>query len=115
MFLCRVCESLFNLISVIAIEGSTTTLTCPLQSTSFIWIKHTTPNVSKLQQGAKYGGVNTRHLAIYNVDPHDGGLYTCRTTDVPPHQKTMNVVFRGTQSKLDKYSQTKPIDVYALT
>ena len=80
---------------VIAIEGSTTTLTCPLQSTSFIWIKHTTPNVSKLQQGAKYGGVNTRHLAIYNVDPHDGGLYTCRTTDVPPHQKTMNVVFRA--------------------
>ena len=81
--------------AVIAIEGSTTTLTCPLQSTSFIWIKHTTPSVSILQQGAKYGGVNTRHLAIYNVDPDDGGFYTCRTTDVPPYQKTMNVVFRA--------------------
>jgi len=100
---------------VIAIEGSTTTLTCPLQDTSFIWFKHTTPDVSRLQQGAKYGGVNTRHLAIYNVDPHDGGSYTCRTTDVPPDQTTMTIVFRGTQSKLDKYSQTKPIDAYALT
>jgi hypothetical protein len=71
--------------------------------------------VSILQQGVKYRGVNTRYLSIDNVDPRDGGLYACRTTDVPPDQITMNVVFRGTQSKLDKYSQTKPIDVYALT
>jgi hypothetical protein len=38
-FLCRFCESIFNLISVIAIEGGTTTLTCPLQGLSFQWNK----------------------------------------------------------------------------
>jgi hypothetical protein len=66
---------------------------------------------SKLQQSAKYGNVNTGYLAIYNVDPHDGGTYLC-TTDI--QQLYMYIVYRGTQSKLEKWSQTKPINVYAL-
>ena len=97
---------------MIAIEGSTTTLTCPLQGSSFQWQKLNHSYWFILEQGAKYGNVNTGYLAIYNVDPHDGGRYLC-TTGIQRLQ--MNIVFRGTQSKLDKYSQTKPIDVYALT
>jgi hypothetical protein len=66
---------------------------------------------SKLQQSTKYGNVNTGYLAIYNVDPHDGGRYLC-TTDI--QQLYMTIVFRGTQSKLEKCSQTKQINAYAL-
>ena len=66
---------------------------------------------SMLQQSAKYGNVNTGYLTIYNVDSHDGGTYLC-TTGVP--ELEMNIVFRGTQSKLEKCNQTKPIYVYAL-
>jgi hypothetical protein len=33
---------------------------------------------SILQQGAKYGNVNTESLIIYNVDPGDDGSYYCR-------------------------------------
>jgi hypothetical protein len=64
-----------------------------------------------LQQGAKYGNVNIGYLAIYDVDPHDGGSYICTTGS---QQLQMNIVFRGTQSKLEKCSQTKPINAYAL-
>jgi hypothetical protein len=96
---------------VIVIEGNTTTLTCPIQSSSFTWYKRINYRWSKLQQGAKYGNVNTGYLAIYNVDPHDGGRYLC-TTDI--QQLYMTIVFRGTQSKLEKCSQTKPINAYAL-
>ena len=96
---------------MIAIEGSTTTLTCPLESSSFQWKKLVNSHWSILQQGAKYGNVNTGYLAIYNVDPHDGGTYLC-TTGIQP--LFMKIVFRGTQSKLEKCSQTKPINVYAL-
>ena len=92
-------------------EGNTTTLTCPLQGTSFIWFK-LTPVFSILQQGAKYGNVSIRYLTIYNVDPYDGGTYLCR---IGIQQITMNIVVRGTHSTLDKCSQTKPINVYALT
>jgi hypothetical protein len=93
---------------VIAIEGSTTTLTCPLQGSSFQWEKMINSVWSMLQQNAKYGNVNTGHLAIYIVDPHDGGSYLCKTGN---QQLQMNIVFRGTQSKLEKCSQTKPINV----
>jgi hypothetical protein len=96
---------------VIVIEGNTTTLTCPIQSSSFTWYKRINSRWSKLQQGAKYGNVNTGYLAIYNVDPHDGGRYLCTTGS---QQLQMNIVFRGTQSKLEKCNQTKPINAYAL-
>ena len=96
---------------MIAIEGNTTTLTCPLQGTSFTWFKFR-PVSAILQQGAKYGDVSIRYLTIYNVDPYDGGTYLCR---IGIQQTTMTVVVRGTHSKLDKCSQTKPINVYALT
>jgi hypothetical protein len=55
--------------------------------------------------------VNKGYLAIYDVDPHDRGTYLCRTGN---QQMEMNIVFRGTQSKLEKCSQTKPINAYAL-
>jgi hypothetical protein len=96
---------------VIVIEGNTTTLTYPIQGSSFKWYKLIKSGYSKLQQSAKYGNVNTGYLAIYNVDPHDGGRYLC-TTDI--QQLYMTIVFRGTQSKLEKCSQTKPINAYAL-
>jgi len=88
---------------VIAIEGSTTTLTCPLQGSSFQWKKWINSGWSILQQGAKYGNVNAVYLVIYNVDPHDGGTYLCTTGR---QQLKMKMVFRGTQSKLEKCSQT---------
>ena len=97
---------------MIAIEGSATTLiTCPLQCSSFQWRTLTNSGLPILQQGAKYGNVNTGYLAIYNVNPHDGDTYIC-TTGIP--QLYMTIVFRGTQNKLEKCSQTKPINVYAL-
>ena len=96
---------------MIAIEGGTTTLTCPIQSSSFTWQKSTNSGWSVPQQGAKYGNVNTRYLAIYDADPHDGGTYACRTGN---QELQMNIVFRGTQSKLEKCSQTRAINAYAL-
>ena len=96
---------------MIVIEGNTTTLTCPIQGSSFTWYKLINSRWSMLQQSAKYGNVNTGYLAIYNVDPHDGGIYLCTTGS---QQLQMNIVFRGTQSKLEKSSQTKPINAYAL-
>ena len=96
---------------MIAIEGGTTTLTCPLQGLSFTWLKSTNSGWSMLQQGAKYGNVKTGYLDIYDVDPHDRGTYLCRTGN---QQLQMNIVFRGTQSKLEKCSQAKPINTYAL-
>ena len=95
---------------MIIIEGSTTTLTCPLQGSSFQWHKWITSAWSMLQQGDKYGNVNTGYLAIYNVGPLDGGTYSC-TNGI---NILMTVVFRGTQNKLEKCSQTKPTNVYAL-
>ena len=76
----------------------------------FQWDKWTNTRWSILHQGANYGNVNTVYLAIYDVDPHDGGAYLCRTGN---QQLQMKVVFRGTQSNLEKYSQTKPINTYA--
>jgi hypothetical protein len=96
---------------VIAIEGGTTTLTCSLQGSSFQWYKLINSGWSILQQGAKYGNVNIGYLPIYNVDPHDGGSYLCATGI---QQLYMTIVFRGTQNKLEKCSQTKPINAYAL-
>jgi len=61
-----------------AISGSTTTLTCPLQGSSFQWQKVVNSYWSTLQQGAKYGNVNNASLIIYNVDPGDEGTYLCR-------------------------------------
>ena len=95
---------------MIAIEGSTTTLTCSLQGASFQWYKLTNSGWSLLQQGAKYGNVNTGYLAIYNVDPHDGGTYSC-TNGI---NLFMTIFFRGTQHKLEKCSQTKPINVHCI-
>jgi hypothetical protein len=46
---------------------------------SFKWQKRTNSGLRILQQGAKYGNVNTGYLAIYNVNPHDGGTYLCTT------------------------------------
>jgi hypothetical protein len=46
-----------------------------------------------LQQGAKQGDANIGYLAIYNVDPHDGGKYLYRTG---LQQILMNIFFRGT-------------------
>ena len=60
-----------------AISGSNTTLTCPLQGSSFQWQKLVNNVWSTLQQGAKYGNVNTSSLIIYNVDPGDDGSYLC--------------------------------------
>ena len=80
---------------MIAIEGGTTTLTCPLQGPSFQWHKLIHIYWSKLEQGAKYGNVNTGYLDIYNVDPHDGGTYLCITG---MQQLYMKIVFRGKQS-----------------
>ena len=96
---------------MIALEGSKTTLTCPLQGSYFTWYKWSHSYWSMLEQSAKYGNVNTGYLAIYNFDPHDGGTYICRTGS---QQLQMNIVFRGTQGKLEKCSQTKPINGYAL-
>ena len=96
---------------MIAIEGGTATLTCPLQGSSFKWNKLNHSYWSILEQGVKYGNVNTGNLAIYNVDPHDGGTYLCKTGI---QQLYMTIVFRGKQSKLEKCSQRKPINAYAL-
>ena len=74
-------------------EGSTTTLTCPLQGSSFQWKKMINSRWFMLQQGAKYDNVNTVYLAIYNVDAHDGGTYLCTTG---MQQLKMKIVFRGT-------------------
>ena len=60
-----------------AISGSNTTLTCPLQGSSFQW-ERLTSGWSTLQEGAKYGNVNTSSLIIYNVVPRDEGQYLCR-------------------------------------
>ena len=60
-----------------AISRGTTTLTCPLQGSSFQW-QRLTSGWSTLQQGAKYGNVITSSLIIYNVDPGDEGQYRCR-------------------------------------
>jgi hypothetical protein len=60
-----------------AISGSNTTLTCPLQGSSFQWQKWVNTVWSTLQQGTKYGNVNTKSLIIYNVDPRDDGSYSC--------------------------------------
>jgi hypothetical protein len=66
-----------------AISGSTTTLTCPRQGSSFQWERSVNSGWSILQQGAKYGNVNTASLIIYNVDPSDGGHYICKADGVP--------------------------------
>jgi hypothetical protein len=60
-----------------AISGSTTTLTSPLQGLSFQWQRFVNFGWSTLQQGAKYGNVNTSSLIIYNVDLGDDGSYLC--------------------------------------
>jgi hypothetical protein len=80
---------------VIAIEGSTTTLTCPLQGLPFQWKTLINSSWSILQQGAKYGNVNTGYLAIYNVDQHEAGTYICTTGK---QQSYIKIVFRGKQS-----------------
>ena len=67
----------FVLISVEAISGSNTTLTCPLQASSFQWQKLDNYTSFTLQEGDKYGNVNTTSLVIYNVDPGDDGSYLC--------------------------------------
>jgi hypothetical protein len=87
---------------VIVIEGSTTTLTCPLQGSSFQWQKLNHSYWFILEQGAKYGNVNTGYLTINNVDPHDGGTYVCKADGI--QQLLMTIVFRGTQSTLEKRS-----------
>ena len=61
-----------------AISGSTTTLTCSLQGSSFQWQKFVNNVWSTLQQGTQYGNVNTASLMIFNVDPSDAGSYLCR-------------------------------------
>jgi hypothetical protein len=61
-----------------AISGSNTTLTCPLQGSSFQWQKLVNVSWSTLQQGPQYGNVNTASLIIYNVDQSDAGHYLCR-------------------------------------
>ena len=66
-----------------AISGGTTTLTCPSEGSSFQWQQLVISNWSTLQQGAKYGNVNTASLIIYNVDPSDGGHYICKADGVP--------------------------------
>ena len=60
-----------------AISGSTTTLTCSLQGSSFQWERLVNNVWSTLQQGDKYGNVNTKFLIIYKVDPRDDGNYSC--------------------------------------
>jgi hypothetical protein len=62
-----------------------------------------------LEQGAKYGNVNTGYLAIINVDPHDGGTYSCKADDI--EQLLMTIVFRGTQSKLEKAQSNDHLNV----
>ena len=65
-----------------AISGSTTTLTCPRQGSSFEWTRLVNGGWPTLQQGAKYGNVNTASLIIYNVDPSDEGGYICKADRV---------------------------------
>ena len=83
---------------MIATEGNTTTLTCPLQGTSYTWFNLNSDHVI-IHEGDKHGDVKTRHLVIYKVDPYDGGTYVCRTG---PGKALMNIVFRGKQNKLVK-------------
>jgi hypothetical protein len=75
-----------------AILGSTTALTCPLLGSSFQWQKLKKTYWSTLQQGAKYGNVNTESLIIYNVDLSDAGKYLC--TDGSQHS-SMQVTVIG--------------------
>ena len=74
-----------------AISGGTTTLTCPLQGSSFQW-QRLTSGWYTLQQGAKYGNVNTSSLIIYNVDPRDDGNYFCA---VGSQQRSIQVTVIG--------------------
>lgn len=75
-----------------AISGSTTTLTCPLQGSSFQWQKVVNYIWITFEQGAKYGDVNTGYLIIYNVDPRDAGSYFCT---VGSQQRSMQVTVIG--------------------
>jgi hypothetical protein len=53
------------------------------------------------------------NLAINNVDQHDGGTYSCKADDIQP--LLMTIVFRGTQSKLEKaQSNEAPLERRAL-
>ena len=75
-----------------AISGSTTTLTCPLQGSSFQWQKLVNSTWSTPQQGDKYGNVNNISLIIYNVDLSDAGNYLCT---VGSQQISMQVTVIG--------------------
>ena len=75
-----------------AISGSTTTLACPLQGSSFQWQKVVNYVRFTLEQGAKYGNVNTGYLIIYNVDPSDAGIYFCT---VGSQQRSIQVTVIG--------------------
>jgi hypothetical protein len=75
-----------------AISGGTTTLTCPLQGSSFHWQRFGNSGWSTLQQGDKYGNVNIASLIIYNVDPRDQGPYRCI---VGSQQSSMQVTVIG--------------------
>ena len=67
-----------NIISANAIAGRTTTLTCPVQGTSYIWQMWVNYAWLTLQKGAKYDNVNTARLTIYNVELNDDGKYRCK-------------------------------------
>ena len=61
-----------------ATAGTTTTLTCTLQGTSYIWQKQVNSGWFTPQKGSKYDNVNTALLTIYNVELNDGGSYLCK-------------------------------------
>jgi len=77
---------------VIAIAGTTTTLTCILQGTSYIWQKQVNSGWFTPQKGSKYDNVNTALLTIYNVESNDGGYYRC---NVGSQQQYMYLNVKG--------------------
>ena len=88
---------IFGLISVIAIWGSNSILTCTLQGSYYYWQKRTDPGWSNhIQAGAKYGNANNGSMTIYNVQTNDGGRYRC---EVNSNLGQIDVSVRGMYSR----------------
>ena len=84
---------IFGVISTIAIWGSNTTLTCTLPGSNHYWEKRTDLSWSiHIQEGAKYGNVNSGSMTIYNVQTNDGGKYRCEINAI---LEQVNVSVKG--------------------
>ena len=88
---------IFGLISAIVIWGSNTALTCTLSGSNHYWEKRTDLSWSiHIQEGAKYGNVNSGSMTIYNVQTNDGGRYRCWDY---PNQEQVDVIVKGMYSR----------------